>query len=1161
MSNKFSDPFAPTVKKTERTANQKIVEWMNQAIKAENLRFGFAEQETSGKDRKQPDIIVFKAPRSTEVSLVLELKPPYFDPLDFESVKEPARLKAVRRRAPYFATSNCKSLYLFSTERANRLARDEQQLVQKYSLSDIEDFNLIDEPIYKNSIIKNLTIFLRDLEGFVYGKEPESLLPIDEVMISILQEKVQVLSFYYLPLIEQQVIENLPFRKKLRGWFNEQGWSFIPQREHYLRASRQTAYLLISKILFYDVLRATDPQNFAQLTIPDDFTKGGMIAGHLQNYFSEILKIDYETIYSTDFIDEVAFPDDKNVIYHIRELINRLNRFDFSKIEFEILGRIFEGLIPPKERHVLGQYFTQPDIVDLILGFAIRDEKDVIFDPACGAGTFLRRAYHLKRLINPNLAHESLLPTLWGSDIAKFPASLSTLNLAIADLKSKKNYPRVIQKDFFEWTPGHVDLPDNTRKVFLKSLGDVDKETLVPRYFDAIVGNPPYTRQEEMDDLVDKGQEYKENLIDRAVKDEAGRRYALLSKRAGLHAYFFVHATKFLKNGGRFGFIVSNSWMDVDYGAGLQEHFLKHYRIKAVIESKVERWFADADVNTCLVFLEKCGGENGKEKTAREENLVRFVYLKKPLSEFIPPASRIFEETVERKAAVEKLLRYFESKTSFFENDDLRVYCKVQKELWEEGWDEETRRYTGGKWGKYIRAPEIFFKILEKTKDKLILFGKVAQVKRGMTTGANEWFYLTEKEIIRRQIEKEFWMHQNKKGDWIPNYVIKSPRECPKLVVDPRGLKYRVLMIHKDRRELRRTRILDYIKEGEEKGYHKRPTCASRKNWWDLCPGILTRIAWVKSVNDRYINVLSEKPVFVDQRFYAIYPKRAENDEYLLLYLNSFFLFLLKEVDGRVGLGEGALDTAVYEIPKYLIPNLDRSEIKIRNRIHGFLISKGDYKIASVYEETGGKKARDIDLETVKSDRIELDRIIMGDILNLTDSEQLEVYKAVVDLVKSRLDKAKSVKNHHKSRQGVDVSLLVKTIVGRIGGNSLGAFYKKEVLSHQDLKTIPLPEYDPSLEINPTLLGFRLVSGQASLDFDNEEEAEYGRIFCKARWPEIKIPKDKEVLAKIILPLKKIEDKAEEAITYYTEGLLERKLQNEVDRLVWQKISGYGKRE
>jgi hypothetical protein len=64
-------------------------------------------------------------------------------------------------------------------------------------------------------------------------------------------------------------------------------------------------------------------------------------------------------------------------------------------------------------------------------------------------------------------------------------------------------------------------------------------------------------------------------MIENALKDETGRQIAKIPVRAGIHAYFFVHGTKFLHNGGRFGFIVSNSWMDVDYGKGLQEFFLQ----------------------------------------------------------------------------------------------------------------------------------------------------------------------------------------------------------------------------------------------------------------------------------------------------------------------------------------------------------------------------------------------------------------------------------------------------------------------------------------------------------------------------------------------------------------------------------------------------------
>jgi hypothetical protein len=40
---------------------------------------------------------------------------------------------------------------------------------------------------------------------------------------------------------------------------------------------------------------------------------------------------------------------------------------------------------------------------------------------------------------------------------------------------------------------------------------------------------------------------------------------------------------------------------------------------------------------------------------------------------------------------------------------------------------------------------------------------------------------------------------------------------------------------------------------------------------------------------------------------------------------------------------------------------------------------------------------------------LELDKIVLRDMLGLSEKEHLEVYQAVVDLVKSRLEKAKSV--------------------------------------------------------------------------------------------------------------------------------------------------------
>lgn len=207
------------------------------------------------------------------------------------------------------------------------------------------------------------------------------------------------------------------------------------------------------------------------------------------------------------------------------------------------------------------------------------------------------------------------------------------------------------------------------------------------------MGNPPYTRQEEIAEISPQDRQYKEKIIDKALRDIKGRKIADIPQRAGIYAYFFVHGAKFLHQGGRFGLVVSESWLDVDYGKGLQEFFLNHYQISAIIGSKVERWFEDADINTCIVILEKCSGDERRRE--REENPVRFVYLKKPLRYFIPPAQDIWEKQVERLTAIQdKFIKTILAHTEPYEGDDFRIFPQKQKELWEEGFDIEPRNIS-----------------------------------------------------------------------------------------------------------------------------------------------------------------------------------------------------------------------------------------------------------------------------------------------------------------------------------------------------------------------------------------------------------------------------------------------------------------------------------
>ena len=95
-----------------------------------------------------------------------------------------------------------------------------------------------------------------------------------------------------------------------------------------------------------------------------------------------------------------------------------------------------------------------------------------------------------------------------------------------------------------------------------------------------------------------------------------------------------------------------------------------------------------------------------------------------------------------------------ESASEVYSNNTFRVYPITNKELKESGTEYESEsiesiglgQYIGDKWGgKYLRAPDVFFTILDKGKEKLVKLSDVAEVRFGIKTGVNEFFYLTDK--------------------------------------------------------------------------------------------------------------------------------------------------------------------------------------------------------------------------------------------------------------------------------------------------------------------------------------------------------------------------------------------------------------------------------
>ena len=62
-------------------------------------------------------------------------------------------------------------------------------------------------------------------------------------------------------------------------------------------------------------------------------------------------------------IDRLPYPAIASV--ELQGLVEDLNTRDFAHLPQDVVGAVFERLIPPGDRHKLGQFFTPETLVDL----------------------------------------------------------------------------------------------------------------------------------------------------------------------------------------------------------------------------------------------------------------------------------------------------------------------------------------------------------------------------------------------------------------------------------------------------------------------------------------------------------------------------------------------------------------------------------------------------------------------------------------------------------------------------------------------------------------------------------------------------------------------------------------------------------------------------
>lgn len=647
---------------------------------------------------------------------------------------------------------------------------------------------------------------------------------------------------------------------------------------------RMMAYVLVSKILFYKIL-----ENHYDIKKLVPLYKSGVVKNN-QEYLAKLNELfneakvktgNFDPVFSTGIYDLMQLGDDNEIAKVLDSLIMLLESQDLNQF-IKIAGYIYESLIPPKERHKLGQFYTPPPIVELIVRWAVRSADDKVLDAGTGSGAFISEAYDRlfylktgKRIdiqngVTPSQSeHFDILGKVIALDIDPFATHLTAIRLSLKSPKYPAKDMNVLIRDFFKIKPAQITL------FFPTSMGGkVNDKNIMFSSFDAVIGNPPYTK---WIDLNEEGR--------KAVRDALGsilRKYNLTPKgREGLplYVYWIIHAERFLEEHGRLGMIISNMWLQSEYGKDFGKYLLDKFKIKAIID--VTQKISDALITTVILLAEK---ESNATNRANNKVLVARLIITNET------------EVAETLKCIERSIN------SNYEFDENRL--KECKGLWFK-FVKQSEIRTDQKWVSLFFNTTAYDELERLAKEgKMIRLGDWFEPSRGNGVYmclANWGIFGTSyghgaKVFFRFDENKKINGIQSQKG------VIKVPDECLHPAILDAELVQSFVFTRKDWEEIRdkgrdaylfvchkpkNEQIKDYIEWGENecKNRSGRPcnggvsakTREEEKDvfygWYDL-GGVFVTPLFVKYGSHYFpLFFISELPVTSDDSFVAFIPK------------------------------------------------------------------------------------------------------------------------------------------------------------------------------------------------------------------------------------------------------------------------------------------------
>ena len=925
------------IKRNERDWAGQLISWIKSAIDRKTTIFQDATNDTGVKMKsgrtKFPDILLFIDKTSGVIFNGWELKFPD-TAVDDTVMLENALEKAHKLHSDSFVTWNGAEAIIWHINDEEYTLDGLSKLKVYPKVSTINSREDLADPVkfaQHEPLLKERTEeILHDLDSLYRNGALKPALDISKNIISAVREASTIIIPQFQEAIIQEKGSNRAFRDEFNKWkiYESSTLKILEsssrKKEYVIPEqvlAKFTFYNLIGKSIFYLTLY----ENLSGELEPITFDKNESSKDLLNSYFDKAKKIDYQAIFRPYFTDSIEYSVlvDK-AIYALLEV---LTTFDFKVLPTEVIGHILENLVPDDEKQKFGQYFTNEVLANLVAFPVVKTNKDVLFDPTCGTGTFLNSFYNILQAFGTK-EHRELLKQIWGNDVSHFPAILSVINLYKQDVVATDNFPRVMRNDFFNLEVGE--------KVVFPDSHDHNKHIDVPLpTFDGIASNFPFIQQEDIpnEKLSDFFREQFESKQQAFLKDNTFK----INERSDYFTYCVYNADRFLKPDGCLSAITSNAWLGKEYGFQFKKFLLDNFHIRYVVKSNAEHWFKDSLVSTIYFVL---------DKTQSSES-TRFVTLNRKLSELF-----VAESKNEQIQQIEDFYSDIDNcndprndlweKDNFFDDlykrkDGSLSVCLASKECLLDSLESKIN------WGQFFLSTNLFGSF-----DRCLTqyYPNIVKVFRGERTGWNPMFVIKEENVKASHIDEKYL---------VP--YVKSSSEIQQIEFDD-NYKFKAFVCQDEEKAIdkgTKSWIDKFVSALNKNGSQTiREACAGhRPYWYSLNP---KRAHIITAINpyERFFFTFAKEPFVIDQRLIAMQVQDGYDIELIAALLNSVITFFILEIRGT-SRNLGALDLNADYLKQICLLNPNLLSTEHSQKIKRAFDPLKHRKINSVFKEVNDK--------------------------------------------------------------------------------------------------------------------------------------------------------------------------------------------------------------